>query len=49
MSPEAVDLTEFFPTRQIGFGPCLEPTMQCGEPAIRAQPDPAAWSWEIAV
>lgn len=36
MDPKPEDLAEFFRTRRIGFGRCLEPTMQCGEPAIRA-------------
>ncbi len=36
MDPEPEDLAEFFRTRRIGFCRCLEPTMQCGEPAIRA-------------
>jgi hypothetical protein len=36
MDPKPEDLAEFFRTRKIGFGRCLEPTMQCGEPAIRA-------------
>jgi hypothetical protein len=36
MSPEPEDLAEFFRTRKIGFGRCLEPTMQCDQPAIRA-------------
>lgn len=36
MSAKAEDLAEFFRTRKIGFGRCLEPTMQCGQPAIRA-------------
>jgi hypothetical protein len=30
------ELAEFFRTRKIGFGRCLEPTMQCDQPAIRA-------------
>lgn len=36
MKPEPEDLAEFFRTRKIGFGRCLEPTMQCDHPAIRA-------------
>jgi hypothetical protein len=36
MEPKPEDLAEFFRTRKIGFDRCLEPTMQCGEPAIRA-------------
>ena len=36
MDHKPEDLAEFFRTRKIGFGRCLEPTMQCGEPAIRA-------------
>jgi len=36
MDPKPEDLAEFFRTRKIGFGRCLEPTMQCGDPAIRA-------------
>ena len=36
MNPEPKDLGEFFRTRKIGFCRCLEPTMQCSEPAIRA-------------
>ena len=36
MKPEPEDLAEFFRTRKIGFGRCLEPTMQCDQPAIRA-------------
>jgi hypothetical protein len=30
------ELAEFFRVRRIGFGRCLEPTMQCVQPAIRA-------------
>jgi len=33
-SPE--ELAEFFRVRKIEFGRCLEPTMQCTQPAIRA-------------
>jgi hypothetical protein len=36
MNPKPEDLAEFFRTRKIEFGRCLEPTMQCGQPAIRA-------------
>lgn len=36
MNPKPEDLAEFFRTRKIGFGRCLEPTMQCDQPAIRA-------------
>jgi hypothetical protein len=36
MKLEPEYLAEFFRTRKIGFGRCLEPTMQCDEPAIRA-------------
>lgn len=36
MNPAPENLAEFFRTRRIGFGRCLEPSMQCGEPAIRA-------------
>ena len=36
MDPKPEDLAEFFRTRKIGFGRCLEPTMQCDQPAIRA-------------
>src|SRR5579872_5881708 len=36
MNPEPENLAEFFRTRKIGFGRCLEPSMQCSEPAIRA-------------
>lgn len=36
MKPEPEALAEFFRTRKIGFGRCLEPTMQCDQPAIRA-------------
>ena len=36
MNPKPEELAEFFRTRKIEFGRCLEPMMQCGEPAIRA-------------
>jgi hypothetical protein len=36
MDPRPEELAEFFRTRKIEFGRCLEPTMQCGQPAIRA-------------
>ena len=36
MIPKPEELAEFFRTRKIEFGRCLEPTMQCGQPAIRA-------------
>ena len=36
MDPKPEDLAEFFRTRRIGFGRYLEPTMRCGESAIRA-------------
>jgi hypothetical protein len=36
MNPKPEDLAEFFRTRKIAFGRCLEPTMQCDRPAIRA-------------
>ena len=36
MNPKPEDLAEFFRTRKIGFGRCLEPTMQCDQPANRA-------------
>jgi len=36
MNPKPEDLAEFFRTRKIGFGRCLEPTMQCDQPAIHA-------------
>ena len=36
MDVKPEDLAEFFRTRKVGFGRCLEPLMQCGEPAIRA-------------
>ena len=36
MDPKPEDLAEFFRTRKIGFGRCLESTMQCDQPAIRA-------------
>lgn len=36
MNPRPEELAEFFRTRDIEFGKCLEPTMRCGQPAIRA-------------
>jgi hypothetical protein len=36
MAPKPEDLAEFFRSRKIEFGRCLEPSMQCGEPAIHA-------------
>jgi len=36
MDPKPEELAEFFRTRKIEFGRCLEPTMQCSQPAIRA-------------
>src|SRR5690348_1650773 len=36
INPKPEELVEFFRTRKIGFGRCLEPTMQCNQPAIRA-------------
>ena len=36
MKPSSDDLAEFFRTRRIQFGRCLEPTMKCDQPAIRA-------------
>lgn len=36
MDPKPEDLAEYFRTRKIAFDRCLEPTMQCGEPTIRA-------------
>ena len=36
MKPKPEELAEFFRTRKIEFGRCLELTMQCGQPAIRA-------------
>jgi hypothetical protein len=36
MNRRPEDIAEFFRTRKIGFGRCLEPTMQCEQLAIRA-------------
>ncbi|MGB8182232.1 MAG: hypothetical protein WCF13_07670, partial [Stellaceae bacterium] len=36
MKPKPEELNEFFRIRNIKFGRCLEPTMQCDQPAIRA-------------
>lgn len=36
MSPKPEEMAEFFRTRKIGFGRCLEPTMRCDQPAIQA-------------
>jgi hypothetical protein len=36
MTPKSEDLADFFRTWNIEFGRCLEPMMQCGQPAIRA-------------
>ena len=36
MAPSSEELADFFRTRKIEFGKCLEPLMQCDQPAIRA-------------
>ena len=36
MNPKPEDMAEFFRARNIGFGRCLEPRMQCDQSAVRA-------------
>jgi hypothetical protein len=36
MNPTSEELADFFKTRKIEFGRCLEPGMQCDQPAIQA-------------